>query len=258
MPAEPAVGARAVPSAIGLVRPRPRPGAAVRLLCFPHAGGGAAAYADWPDGLGPDIEVCAVQLPGREARIGLSPFQNVEELVAALEASVGAELDRPFALFGHSMGALAAFEFARRLREGGRPMPVHLFVSARPAPHLPPPRSGAHLLSDDRLLERVRELGGTPPEVLADARLMRLVLPVLRADFAVNDGYLHRPGQPLDCPVSALGGRADAEISPAALAGWRTHTTGSFRMRLFEGGHFYLRDEPEAVLRLVRDTLSAR
>ncbi|RFU39313.1 thioesterase, partial [Actinomadura logoneensis] len=202
----------------------------------------------------------AVQLPGREARIGLPPFHDAEALAAALAATAagsrGDLFRRPFALFGHSMGALAAFEFARRLRADGLPGPVHLFVSSRPAPHLPPPSPGAHLLPDDRLLDRVRELGGTPPEVLADERLMRLVLPVLRADFAVNDGYVHRPGPPLGVPVTALGGRADADVPPAALAAWRTHTTARFRTRLFEGGHFYLRDDPEPLLRLVRETLS--
>lgn len=240
---------------VGLVRPRPLPGAALRLVCFPYAGGGASVFASWPAGTGPDIEVCAVQLPGREARFGQRPFQDVRTLVSAVEASLGGLLDEPFALFGHSMGALVAFEFARRLAARRRRAPAHLFVSARPAPHLRRPWPRAHLLPDDQLIDRVRQIGGTPAQVLADARLMRLVLPVLRADFAVNDGHVHRPGPLLDCPVTALGGRDDPEASPRALTAWQRHTTGPFRLRLFDGGHFYLREHRDELLRVVRESL---
>ncbi|MFI6066608.1 thioesterase II family protein [Micromonospora sp. NPDC051227] len=243
---------------VGVVRPRPLPGAALRLICFPYAGGGASVFASWPAGTGPDIEVCAVQLPGREARLGQPPFRDVRTLVSAVEAGVGSLLDEPFALFGHSMGALVAYEFARRLAARGRPAPAHVFVSARPGPHLPRPWPGAHLLPDDKFIDRIREMGGTPAQVLGDARLMRLVLPVLRADFAVNDEYVHRPGPLLSCPVTALGGLDDPQAPPSALTAWQRHTSGPFRLRLFSGGHFYLREHRDELLRVVRESLTGR
>ncbi|HZN76751.1 MAG TPA: alpha/beta fold hydrolase [Micromonosporaceae bacterium] len=241
--------------AIGVVRPWPNPGATIRLLCVPHAGGGASVFNGWPRDLGPRVELCAIQLPGRESRITQPPFRDLATLTPVLGRTVAPLTDRPFAMFGHSMGALVSFELARWLRARGLPGPVHIFASSRPAPHLPLARPGAHLLSDDRLVDRVHQMGGTPAELLADSRFRRLLLPLLRADIAVNDGYVYRPEPPLDCPITACGGRDDMDVDERSLAAWGEHTTGEFRLSKFDGGHFYLQDSRTALLRLLRDVL---
>ncbi|WP_308258698.1 thioesterase II family protein [Saccharothrix obliqua] len=243
-------------SPVGVVVHRPVADAAVRLVCFPYAGGGSSAYAGWPRHLDGRVEVVAVQLPGREARLMRPAFTDLDALVPAVGEALEPYRDRPLAFFGHSMGALLAFELARWSRARGQDGPVRLFVSARPAPHLratPPPGLSE---PDDVVLTRLARLGGTPPELLADRRLMSLLLPTLRADFAVVRGYRYRPDPPLPCPVTACGGVDDPEVGRADLAAWAGHTASSFDLRMFPGGHFYLRDSAAALLRVVRESLT--
>lgn len=237
------------PSWIRIVRPRPA--ARLRLLCVPWAGGGTSGYRDWPAHLPDDVEVAAVQLPGREARFAEPPVSSMEPLVDRLAAGVLDHLDRPFALFGHSMGALIAFELAVRLRSTGRE-PVRLFVSGARAPHLPPRRvRDRHTLPDPEFVATVRELGGMPPEVLGSPDLLDLVLPALRGDFALVETYIPRAGPVLHCPVSAFGGVDDAEVDRDDLAAWSRHTTRPSRVHLLPGGHFFVTSSREDLLRIV-------
>jgi medium-chain acyl-[acyl-carrier-protein] hydrolase len=230
---------------------RPRPAARLRLICLPWAGGGASGYRDWPAHLPDDVEVVAVQLPGRESRLGEPPVTSMEPLVAGLAAGVRGQLDRPFALFGHSMGALIAFELARRLRSMGRE-PVRLLVSGARPPHLPSRRArDRHTLPDQEFVATVRELGGMPPEVLDSPDLLDLVLPALRGDFALVEGYAWRAGPALHCPISAFGGVEDDEVGRDDLAAWSRHTTGSFRRHLLPGGHFFVNSSRESLLQIV-------
>ena len=228
----------------------PRPAARLRLICLPWAGGGASGYRDWPSHLPDDVEVVAVQLPGRESRLAEPPVSSMEPLVARLAVGILGRLDRPFALFGHSMGALIAFELAGRLRSMGRE-PVHLLVSGARAPHLPSRWRDRHTSPDREFVSTVRELGGTPPEVLDDPDLLDLVLPALRADFALVETYTPRAGPLLRCPVSAFGGVEDDDVGRDDLAAWSRHTTGPSRTHLLPGGHFYVNSSRESLLRIV-------
>jgi surfactin synthase thioesterase subunit len=197
------------------------------------------------------VRVRAVQLPGRGSRLAEPAFTDLDGLVAALLADV--EFGAPYSFFGHSFGALLAYEVAAALRDAGRPLPRRLIVSAYPAPHLPRPNEGIHLLPDDRILQAVAQRhGGIPPEVLDDPQLSRLAASCLRADYRMVETYTWRPRPPLPVPIMVLGGRTD-RVSEEHLAAWEQHTdAGKPAVRTFPGGHFYFREgRPAAVLRAV-------
>ncbi|XVQ85647.1 thioesterase II family protein [Microbispora siamensis] len=223
------------------VRRARRPGRRVRLFCFPHAGAGAGAFAEWPAMLPPEVELVAVQLPGREDRVGEPPLVRMDPAVRTVALALRPYLQGSYAFFGHSGGALLAFELAKALRPRGM-RPAHLFVSGQPAPHLPPVAPHIHALPDDEFRAALHRLGGMPAGVVSDDELMRLLLPALRADFTLWEGYRHRQDPPLPTPITALGGAADDRAPAESLRAWRDHTTAAFTTRLFDGGHFYLND----------------
>ncbi len=195
----------------------------------------------------PDIEVCAVQLPGREARITESPVGDIRQLVKTLREELEPYLERPFAFFGHSIGALVSFELARELRRSAGVQPRHLFASGCPAPHLP----GSERifdLPDDEFLERLHGFNGTPPEVLNHPELMQLMLPALRADLSLRDRYLYGEEPPLTCPITAFGGMSDHLVDSLMSRAWRRHTNQRFQLWLFQGDHFFLRSAQETML----------
>ncbi|HEX3883789.1 MAG TPA: alpha/beta fold hydrolase [Stellaceae bacterium] len=224
----------------------PARGARARLFCFAHAGGGASFFRPWAAALPGHVELCAIQLPGRERRFAESCFDALDPLLDALMPALTPLLDRPFALFGHSLGALVAFEVARRLEAAGT-LPQGLAASAFRAPHLPPERALSGL-PDAEFVAEIAALGGTPVELLSDPELLETILPALRADFAIAERYRFAAGPKLTVPVAAMGGGADPWVSPAALGGWATHAGAGFRLRLFRGGHFYLVEERDAVI----------
>lgn len=236
---------------------QPRPEALLRLFCFPYAGGGAAVYREWSQELPADIEVAAVQPPGRESRWREEPFRAMEPLADAATAALRPHLGRPFAFFGHSLGAALAFEVTRRLRRAGDPLPRHLFVSGRPAPSAPRESDPIHALPRAEFVAAVGAYSGTPEEVLQNAELMELVEPLLRADFAVSETY-RPPARPesLDVPITALGGADDSEVSEDALAAWQQETAAPFHLEIFPGGHFFLAERRREVLRFVAGELA--
>jgi len=228
-----------------LHRLAPRRTAALRLFCFPYAGAAASAFRLWPASLGDAIEVCAIQLPGRANRLREPPLTAIPAMVEAAAEAIATFMaehpDDPFALFGHSMGGLLAFEVAQRLKERGHRAPRHLIVSARRAPLTPDASALLHDLPDDAFVAEIqRRYGGIPEEILAHADVLALLLPCLRADITALETYrpLRRP--PLACPLTVYGGAEDRLVAPADLAQWRHETTGAFDMRVFPGGHFYL------------------
>ncbi|GAA3150532.1 alpha/beta fold hydrolase [Streptomyces rameus] len=233
----------------------PAPAPAPRLFCLPHTGGGAAVYRHWAPRLSPDIEVVSLRLPGRESRFRERPYDRLTDLVPALVDAVAGRLDRPHAWFGHSMGALVAYEVCRELARRGLPQPLRLLVSGRRAPHLPSRTRPVHAAPADELLAHLAELNGTPDELLTSPAVRATVLPRLRADFAVSETYRYRPGPPLAVPITVLGGAADPVTDPYELRGWREHTRADCAVRMFPGDHFFLHQDPEPVLTAVARAL---
>jgi medium-chain acyl-[acyl-carrier-protein] hydrolase len=227
----------------------------VRLFCFAHAGGNAVIFHGWHRQVPADIEVRAVQLPGRANRWNEAPHVQVEELLDALLTALQPWMDVPFAFFGHSMGAMLAFELTRSLRRRGAPLPVHLFVSGRGAPQIPSTRPPLHQLPDDKFLEAIRRFGGLPEVVLENPELVAMVLPALRADFQLVDEWTYRPEAPLNLPLSAFGGDADRAVPHDELAAWAEQTTGPWEVDHFVGGHFYLQSHQAELVALVANRL---
>jgi medium-chain acyl-[acyl-carrier-protein] hydrolase len=239
-----------------LVRPCPNPSATLRLFCLPHAGGGAALFRTWPAALPASVEVCAVQLPGRETRFSETSFSRWQPLVATLADDLSSVIDRPYAIFGHSMGALLAFELVRQLRRLDCPEPVHLFAGGHRAPPLPSLEPAIHALPDQAFRAELRQRQGTPDSVLENDDLMQALTPMLRADFAVCETYDYRPEPCLDCPVTALGGQLDETVPVQHLAAWRDLTSSAFEALLLPGGHFFPTTHQKALLDYLRRTLS--
>lgn len=229
-------------------RPKPNPRARLRLFCFPYAGGNAHAFRKWPQQMSPGVEVLAAHLPGRGARMREPPYTSITALVEELGRAVRPYLDLPFAFFGHSMGAMIGFELTRLLRREGGEAPAHLFVSGRRAPQIPVTDTPTYNLPDAELIEKVRRLNGTPPEVLEHPELMELMLPLLRADFQVVETYRYVDEPPLGCPISAFGGLQDLEVTREHLEAWREQTTSGFVRRMFDGDHFFLHRAEQVLL----------
>lgn len=196
-----------------------------------------------------------MQPPGRENRLLEKPLRAVSDLVPRLVDTVQLLLELPHAWFGHSLGALVAFEACRELRRRGMPAPVRLAVSGPPAPHLPRCHTPVHDAPTANLVTRLRELKGTPRALLDDAETLAALLPLLRADLEMSETYQWRPGPPLDYPISVFGGRRDQFASPAELHAWRRHTTKGCIVRVLPGGHFFLHEQPEHFLSALTDDL---
>lgn len=232
------------------------PRARLRMFCFPYAGGGASIYRGWAASLPADLEVCPVQLPGRESRMRDQPFSHTEEMVPAVADALRPYLGLPFVFFGHSMGGLIGFELARELRRRGQTLPLHLFVSGRRAPQLPAREEPIYDLPEPEFLVKLRELNGTPEEVLQHEELMRLLIPLLRADFAVNETYAYTEEEPFDFGISAFGGLGDEEVTREDVEAWRKQTRGRFRMRMLPGDHFFIHGSKDLILEAVSRDLA--
>ncbi len=232
---------------------KPNPSAKVRLFCFPYAGGGASVYRQWGQQLPPEIDVCAVQLPGRESRLREEPISDMATMAELLSRALSPYMDMPFALFGYSMGAGIAHALTRTLAEVGRE-PFLLMAAARRAPHLPVEEL-IHGLPREEFKRKLQQLGGTPKEAFEHEELMDLLLPLLRADLQLNDTYCQPQTPSIGCAVSAYGGLLDQRVPQGGVESWRESTTGSFRLRMFEGGHFFIRDSASEVMSAVAEDL---
>jgi medium-chain acyl-[acyl-carrier-protein] hydrolase len=210
----------------------------LRLICLPHAGAGASGYRAWGAGLGPGITACPVQLPGRESRAFEEPYRQMDALVGDLTDAIGELVETPYAVFGHSMGALVAFEFVRRIRRSCGAAPVHLFVAGAHAPHLSSRVAALRDLPACELATALHALGGTPSEVLTDPALLKVFAPLLRADFTVYETYRYQAEPPLDIPITAFAATADRRAGQGQVAAWRSHTSSGFQMYVLPGGHF--------------------
>jgi len=228
--------------------PRPNSGARLRLFCFPFGGSGASFYFKWIEDLSTAVELCLVQLPGRERRLREKSFSQMSPLVAGLAPVFDAYQEIPFIFFGHSLGALIGFELARQLRRQSKTGPVHIYISGRRAPHIQEPDPPIHDLPQLAFLEAVRRYNGTPELVFEEPELLEIYLPILRADFSLLETYIYQKEDPLECPITAFGGLQDSTTEYEALCAWREHTCKEFRIKMFPGGHFYLKDARRALL----------
>jgi medium-chain acyl-[acyl-carrier-protein] hydrolase len=227
------------------------PEASLRLFCFHSAGAGASIFRPWSTDLPPNIEVCAIQLPGRENRYKEPKFTNIVPLVHALTSALLPNLDRPFVFFGHSVGALLSFEVARQLRRLQHPIPLHLFISSHSAPQLPSLDLPIAQLPDPDFLVALRQYNGTPSILFQNQDLMDIYLPILRADLTLKESYVYLPEPPLNCPISVFGGISDQKISQDSLASWQKQTCKAFNIQMFPGDHFYLKNQQKCLLNAI-------
>jgi medium-chain acyl-[acyl-carrier-protein] hydrolase len=240
-----------------IICPKLNPLARLRLFCFPHAGKGASVFIPWSKGVPAEVELCAIQLPGRETRLREKPFARIAPLVQVLKGILQPAFSLPFAFFGHSMGALIAFELVRELRKQNEPTPFHLFVSARRAPQIPEPHPPVSHLPDSEFIEEVQHrFDGIPEAILRDAELLPLLLPGLRADFEIVESYHYRQEPPMDCPITAFGGFQDSDTLPLELEAWQAQTLHRFRMKMFSGNHFFLQSAQTELLQAVSAELT--
>jgi medium-chain acyl-[acyl-carrier-protein] hydrolase len=223
----------------------------IQLFCFPCAGAGATAFREWPSLLPSYVEHCAVQLPGRESRIRERPFTRMPALADAVADALMPECAMPFVLFGHSLGALLSFEVARRLRDWKGLTPKLLVCSSSPAPHLVQKKRDDDL-SDAELVSTLKTMRGVPPAVFDHPELLRILLPIIRADFEVVNNYRYEAGDPVECPILSVCGSEDEEVQVAEQHAWRAHTTKRLSSFVFPGGHFYLYDKRQALIDLLR------
>ncbi len=240
-----------------IICPHPRSDAKLRLYCFPYAGGGASAFYSWGKVLPENVEVCVIQMPGREERLGETLIKDMSKLANAVANEVIKSSKHPFAFFGHSMGAIVAYETARQLSSMGTLQPVHLFLSARAAPHLQENSDALRFLDDESFLDRLQKTYGAVPEVIRQSvELRQIFLPILRADVELLETYEESSSAPLNCPITALGGIHDPAISKEKLEGWKTRTKSEFRQYDFPGKHFFIDEERQSVVAAIATDLA--
>lgn len=234
----------------------PAPDGTARLVCLPHAGGSASFYFPMAKAFGPGTEVMAVQYPGRQDRRAEPTIDSVSAYADEIFAVLRHLDDRPLALFGHSMGAVLAYEVAVRMARAGLPSPARLFVSGRRAPSRYRDEN-THQQPDEELVAELRRLGGSHQALLGDPEMLPLILPAIRGDYRAIELYQHDPADRLDCPVTVLVGDDDPRVSIDEARAWAEHTTGPTELEVFRGGHFYLVDHSREVIDLVARRLSA-
>jgi len=236
-------------------RYRPARNAGVRLVCFPHAGGAAPFFLPVAAALSPRVDVVAVQPPGRQDRRTEPPIDDLALLTDRLYQILRRQPEMPTSFFGHSMGAIVAFELARRLDADGH-SPAHLFVSGRRAPSSSRDER-IHLLDDAGVLAEIRKLNGTNSSVLGDDELMNAALPALRADYRAIETYRCAPGVTVQCPITVLTGDSDPKTTLEEAGAWRQHTFQAFDLQVFAGGHFFITDHADAIIKLLDKHLQA-
>ena len=236
---------------------QPKPNANLRLFCFPYAGGNSNIFRTWSDNLPASVEICALELPGRGKRIMETPFSNLFALIDVLATILKPYLDKPLAFFGHSMGALISFELIRKIRREYNIEPDILFVSGHRAPQIPNPETPIYNLPEAEFIEKLRSIKGTPQAILENDELMKIIIPILRADFAICDTYFYTPDAPLNCPIIAFGGEGDNGIKRGKLRAWSNQTKGLFFKHILPGNHFFLHSEQKQLLELISEQLNS-
>ncbi|MEK6223126.1 MAG: alpha/beta fold hydrolase [Chloroflexota bacterium] len=232
----------------------PNPNSKLNLICFPAAGGSASIYHGWPQALPNSVEVLAVRLPGRGARIKEPAFESIPKIVAQISDELKSVNDKPLAIYGHSFGGLLAFETARRASLQNFPM-AFLALSGMRAAHLPDRRNPIHALNNRGFMREVEMLKGTPPEILAQEELIKIVLPALRADFTAIENYQFTEGPKLTCPIYAFCGLQDDLVSEGEINAWQDHTSGIFNLQMLPSGHHFDSDAKGMLLQALSEAI---
>jgi medium-chain acyl-[acyl-carrier-protein] hydrolase len=230
----------------------------LRLICFTHAGGSATNFHPWVKALAPDIDVWAIELPGRGSRFGEPLLDNLQQASHLIADALSNDdlLDGPYAFFGHSMGGLIAYEVAQRL--GHASNLKHFFASGCQAPQIKTDQHPMSNFTDVQFLDTViKRYDGIPQELLEEPKLLKILLPILRADIRMVETYEHKKGIELNCPITVMSGNEDLRATPQLLSGWEQHTQHPFEIIEFDGGHFFLQSQVCTVLNQLRQTLSA-
>jgi medium-chain acyl-[acyl-carrier-protein] hydrolase len=229
--------------------PKKQPNAKIRLFCLPFAGGGASLYRPWAAALAPEIEVCPIQPPGRENRYSEKVITDAYEMANAIAAQMLPFIDRPYAIFGHSMGALLSFEITKVLQSQKKRPPEILFLSAHRAAHLPRKRDPLHALPDSQFIESLKQYGGFPEEILNNQEFIDFILPTMRSDMTLCDLYTFKQSEtPIMTPLEMYAGEDDREAGPSEMSAWSEHTSSESNLTTFKGGHFFLRTHSQEVL----------
>ncbi|MBL8299384.1 MAG: thioesterase [Rhodanobacteraceae bacterium] len=236
---------------------KPKPDAKYRLFCFPYAGGSATAYLAWEELLPDNVELVAIQLPGRANRLNEGLLTSVHEMAQAVVDVIPPWLDRPYFIYGHSLGSVVSFELLHALKSRGLPPPLRYFCAARRAPHAPPRIAPIHDYPLDRFKQELKSLNGTPDLVLENADLMGIFVPILRTDFKAAYVYHRDPGEKLDCEVSAFCGSNDDKVIMSDMVGWQDHFHPPVDFRVFDGGHFFMDERKALVVGAICESLPA-
>lgn len=229
----------------------------VKLYCFPFAGGAASSYSQWRQYIASDIELRPIELAGRGRRMRDPKYNSIDDAVDDVFNIIKGEiLLGEYAFYGHSMGSMIAIELAYKIKQLGLPGPIHLIVSGRCAPQIPRTNKRVlHHLDDETFKKELIDMGGTPKELFEHPELMELFLPLLKADFTLTETYVHsQKDAPLDCDITAMAGKED-EDSPEEVEAWGIYTRGKFNIHYFDGGHFFIYDEPQRVLGIINDAI---
>ncbi|ACR14139.1 thioesterase II family protein [Teredinibacter turnerae] len=234
---------------------QPKRAPAIRLICFPYAGGSAAIYFPWLAYLPEYVELVAVQLPGRANRINETPFVRMEALIESLFAEIVPLLDRPYVIFGHSLGSRMGIELIRKLSLEGKRLPSHFIASGSRAPHIPIQGGGLHDLPMDEFIGALRDLNGTPEEILKNDHLMRLCAPTIRADFCLGAHYVYKNEEQLPVRTTVFAGRSDVGLSDEQLVAWGQHFETGASVKMFDGDHFFLESNVSSVLEVINGIL---
>lgn len=227
-----------------------------RVFCFPYAGGSAAVYRTWNIDFPQEIEVCAVEIPGR-IQLRTPPAQNLPELIDAILPDMEVFLDKPFVFFGHSFGAIIAYEVAKRFQQENKPLPEHLWLSSRRAPQLPLNQASTYQLDDEAFIEAMqRQYNAIPPQILNEKELLNLLLPILKADIRINEMYVGELNPVLNIPLTIMHGLQDNSISREQLQQWSAVTSASSEILVFAGGHFFIDAERKSLTRKIVEKIN--
>ena len=229
----------------------------MRVFAFHFAGGAASAYREWPGLLPDSVDLVALQMPGREGRLRDPLLDSMDAVLSEIEKPVLEQMDLPYVIYGHSMGALISFELMRKFRREGRTLPRKLFLSGRRSPRLPCRFPDIHDLPHDDLIEAMRKYGGTPEQILNEPDLMEMILPIVRADFKLLEKYSYQAEEPFDFPISIYGGRDDIRTTREELLAWGMETRGEYLLRMFDGEHFFISTNREPVVESLNAELNA-